>query len=382
MIGGQVTRKSIKEYAEAVKGRYHKASKAEKGRILDEFSKSTGLHRKAVIRLLNYKEVARRKRLGRPCRYGAVVAEALRGIWEASDRLCSKRLQPFLPEFIGVLSRCGEIRFSAEMEALLCCMSPATIDRLLKKWKQKDRRSLSTTRPGSVLRSAIPIRTFSDWQDNRPGFVEADLVAHCGESPDGFFLYTLTAWSECVPVWGKGQQRVGAAIHLVRDRLPFPLLGLDSDNGSEFINQELARWCMGEGITFTRSRPYKKNDNCYVEQKNGAIVRRVVGRDRYSSRAAYERLNYLYTLLRMYTNFFQPVMKLVAKTRQGSRVHRVYDPAKTPFQRVMNSGIAIESKRAEMSATYDRLNPVSLLKQINATVEQLWDLRERHPGEK
>ncbi len=182
--------------------------------------------------------------------------------------------------------------------------------------------------------------------------------------------------------WGKGQQRVGTAIHHIRERLPFPLLGLDSDNGSEFINLEIVRWCQREGITFTRSRPYKKNDNCFVEQKNGSIVRRIIGRDRYTSKQAYEILNRIYYLLRLYVNFFQPVMKLVSKTRHGARVRRVYDSAQTPYQRALKSGAVNETNRSQLRVTYSPLNPVSLLKQINANVEHLWKLRERQLGEK
>lgn len=388
--GGQVTRESIKEYAEAIRDRYRSGKKREKGKILDEFTKATALHRKAAIRLLNRgSPVASKKRSGRPRRYGIKAAEALRTMWEASDRLCSKRLHPFLPEFIQVLRRCGESKITAELEVEICRMSPATIDRLLQPFKQKGaRRSFSTTKPGSLLRSSIPIRTFADWQENRPGFIEVDLVAHCGESLAGFYLNTLmavdvaTGWSEFVGVWGKGEQRVGTAVHHVRERLPFPLLGLDSDNGSEFINQNLANWCRREKITFTRSRPYKKNDNCYVEQKNGSIVRRVIGRDRYGSKQAYEALNRIYYLLRLYVNFFQPAMKLVFKTRHGARVHRVYDTAQTPYQRVLTSGSISEANKARINSTYAILNPVSLLKQINDNVERLWQLRERHPGEK
>jgi hypothetical protein len=321
--------------------------------------------------------------------YGPLVVEALRAVWEASDRLCSKRLKPFLPELLSVMRRCGESKITVEIETQLLRMSAATIDRLLHSWKQKGgRRSLSTTKPGSLLRSAIPIRTFADWQENRPGFIEVDLVAHCGESLDGFYLNTLmavdvaTGWSEFIGVWGRGQQRVGTAVHHVRQRLPFPLLGLDSDNGSEFINQDLASWCRRESITFTRSRPYKKNDNCYVEQKNGSIVRRIIGRDRYSSKQAYETLNRIYYLLRLYVNFFQPMMKLVSKTRHGAKVYRVYDTARTPYQRVLNSVVLTEAKKAELYTTYAHLNPVTLLKQINDNVESLWRLRDRHPGEK
>lgn len=385
-----MTHNSIKEYVEAIKGRYRKVTRDEKGKILDEFTKATGLHRKAAIRSLNRgSPTSMGKRRGRPRQYGNAVGEALRTVWEESDRLCSKRLHPFLPEFMRVLRRCGESNITAEVEGELCRMSPATIDRLLHPWKQKGgRRSFSTTRPGSLLRSSIPIRTFTDWQENRPGFIEVDLVAHCGESLEGFYLNTLmavdvaTGWSEFIGVWGKGQQRVGTGIHHIRERLPFLLLGLDSDNGSEFINQDLARWCHREGITFTRSRPYKKNDNCFVEQKNGNIVRRIIGRDRYSSKQAYETLNRIYYLLRLYVNFFQPAMKLVSKTRHGAKVHRIYDIAQTPYQRVLKSGVTSEVSKAQINSTYSTLNPVKLLKQINANVEHLWQLRDRHPGEK
>jgi hypothetical protein len=278
---------------------------------------------------------------------------------------------------------------TVEMEAQICRMSAASIDRLLRPWKRKGGwGSLSTTKPGSLLRSSIPIRTFADWQENRPGFIEVDLVAHCGESTDGFYLNTLmavdvsTGWAEFTGVWGKGQQRVGTAVHHVRERLPFPLLGLDSDNGSEFINEDLAHWCQHEGITFTRSRPYKKNDNCYVEQKNGSIVRRVVGRERYSSKASYETLNRIYYLLRLHVNFLQPVMKLVSKTRHGARVHRVYDTAQTPYQRLLKAGVLTDAKTTELATVYSHLNPPKLLKQIDENVDALWRLRVRHPGEK
>ena len=188
-----------------------------------------------------------------------------------------------------------------------------------------------------------------------------------------------SSWSECVGVWGKGQERVGGAIHRVRQRLPFPLLGLDSDNGSEFINQHLYTYCQREGITFTRSRSYKKNDSCHVEQKNWSVVRRLVGYDRYSSRAALEALNRVYGLLRLYVNFFQPVMKLVRKTRHGAKVHKVYDKARTPYQRLLEAGVLTRAKREELATIYCGLNPVSLLKQINENLEQLWAMAQ-HPA--
>ncbi len=263
-------------------------------------------------------------------------------------------------------------------------MSPSTIDRLLRPWRRLGgRRPFSTTKPASLLKSSIPIRTFAEWQEERPGFLEVDLVSHCGDNAEGFYLTTLSTvdvasgWSECVGVWGKGQERVGGAVHRVRQRLPFSLLGLDSDNGSEFINQHLFAYCQREKITFTRSRSYKKNDSCHVEQKNWSVVRRLIGYDRYNSRAALEALNRIYDLLRLYVNFFQPVMKLVAKTRHGAKVHKVYDTAQTPYQRLLRSGVLTEAKRQELAATYHVLNPILLLKQINDNLESFWKLAER-----
>ena len=383
--GGGMTRGGILEYKEAVRGRYLRAEKKERGRILDEFVQVTGYHRKSAIRLLNRDKVwCRSKRRGRRRRYGDDIVEALREVWEASDRLCSKRLQPFIGELVKKMRQHGELEVNADIEAELCEMSPSTIDRHLKPWRSLGgRRPLSTTRRGSLLKSSIPIRTFADWTDEKPGFLEVDLVAHCGESVEGFYLTTLCAvdvasgWSECMGVWGKGQHRVGSAIHRIRQRLTFPLLGLDCDNGSEFINHHLYNYCHNEGITFTRSRSYKKNDSCYVEQKNWSMVRRLVGYDRYNSHAALEVLNHLYTVLRLYVNFFQPTMKLVAKTRQGAKVHKVYDTASTPYQRLLESGVLTAAKQAELAAVYNGLNPVLLLSQINGYLDQLWKLAER-----
>jgi len=274
---------------------------------------------------------------------------------------------------------------AAEIEAQLCQISPSTIDRLLRPWRRLGgRRPFITTKPGSLLKSSIPIRTFADWEEDRPGFLEIDLVPHCGESTEGFYLTTLSTvdvasgWSECRGVWGKGQERVGGAVHRVRQRLPFPLLGLDSDNGSEFINHHLYNYCHRENITFTRSRSYKKNDSCHVEQKNWSVVRRLIGYDRYNSRTALEMLNRVYNLLRHYVNFFQPMMKLEYKTRHGARVHKVYDTAQTPYQRLLNPGILAEAKRQELAVIYHGLNPVTLLKQINENLERLWTMAE-HP---
>jgi hypothetical protein len=379
-----VTRRSIMEYAEAVRDRYRLGNKVEKGRILDEFTQVAGWHRKAVIRLLNRQSgVKVRKRRGRQRQYGVGVAEALKVVWEACDRLCSKRLKPFIPEMAEVLRWHNELRLDTSTEAQLRRMSPSTIDRLLRPCRRLGgRKSLSTTRAGNLLKSAIPIRTFADWHEDKPGFMETDLVAHCGESVEGFYLNTLCAvdvasgWTECLPVLGKAQLRVRQAVHRMRQRLPFPLLGIDSDNGSEFINQCFYNYCRQEKITFTRSRAYKKNDSCHVEQKNGNVVRRMVGYDRYTSKVAYECLGRVYNLVRLYINFFQPTMKLEDKTRNGAKVHKVYGTAQTPYHRLLQSAVLGEGKRTELAATYRGLNPVLLLKQINSNLEQLWRLAD------
>jgi len=383
-----MTRSSIKEYVVAIRDRYREARRKEKGRILDEFTQVTGYHRKAAIRLLRCGTKGPTRWRGRRRQYGTEEAAALKVLWEAVDRLCSRRLHPFLPELVWVLEQKGHLDVSPIVREQLLRMSTSTIDRLLRPYRRMGgRRPLSTTKPGSLLKKAIPIRTFADWDEGCPGFLEVDLVAHCGESTEGFYLTTLstvdvaTGWVECQGVWGKGQQRVGGAVHRVRQRLPFPLLGLDSDNGSEFINQHLYAYCQREGITFTRSRPYKKNDSCHVEQKNWSVVRRLVGYDRYSSKAALEQFNRLYGLVRLHVNFFQPVMKLRHKTRHGARAHKVYDIARTPYQRLLESGVPNAQQKGALATIYGSLDPVWLLAQINQALEKLWTLAI-HPEHK
>ena len=269
------------------------------------------------------------------------------------------------------MRRKGELLINGDIESQLIKVSPATIDRMLRPYRNKGgRKSRSSTQSGHLLKNLIPIRTFADWQENKPGFLEIDLVAHCGESLEGFYLNTLSAvdvatgWFESVPVWGKGQIRVRSAVHHIRQRLPFILLGLDSDNGSEFINQCFYAYCQKEEIRFTRSRAYKKNDSCHVEQKNGNVIRRLVGYERYSSQVAYQSLERLYYTVRLYLNFFQPTMKLISKTRQGAKVHKVYEAAQTPYQRLLKLKILSVAKQAELASIYAGLNPVLLLMRI------------------
>jgi hypothetical protein len=254
------------EYAQAIRPRYLRTSKEEKGKILDEFVQATGFHRKAAIRLLNrVSRLSAGKRRGRKRKYGPEVAGALKEVWEASDRLCSERLKPFIPEMVEVLRWHSEQHIDASLEAQLCQISKSTIDWLLRPYRRPGgRRSVSTTRPGSFIKSAIPIRTFADWEEDQPGFMETDLVAHCGDNVEGFYLNTLCAvdvassWTECLAVWGKWQERVRQAVHRMRQCLPFPLLGIDSDNSSEFINQCFYSYCRDEKITLPGPAPTRR----------------------------------------------------------------------------------------------------------------------------
>jgi hypothetical protein len=283
--------KSKRELVEVVRPRYLKASKGEKQKILDELTSATGYHRKHAIRVLKNQlpKCPKRRRTGYKTVYRGEVVQALEQIWEIYGRICSKRLQPFLPEGIRVLERCQEIELSKDIKELLLKISSASIDRCLRAVRLKTPHGLSTTKPGSLLKNLIPVHTFTEWDEERPGFLEIDLVAHCGNTTEGQFLCTLTCtdlctgWTEVTGLLHRSQEAVSQALCRMRQRLPFPLLGIDSDNGSEFINDLLYRYCRDEQITFTRSRPYQKNDQAHVEQKNWSVVRHTVGYDRWET---------------------------------------------------------------------------------------------------
>jgi hypothetical protein len=302
-------------------------------------------------------------------------------VWEASGQICSKRLQPFVGEMVAVLERHGELVISAQTKALLVQMSAATIDRRLQAARSREpQRGRSTTKPGSLLKAAIPVRTFADWDEKKPGFIELDLVAHCGESTAGEYLNTLcatdiaTGWTEPIGVANKGQAATFAGIQTMRQRFPFLVLGIDSDNGPEFINAHLYRYCLDEQITFTRSRPYKKNDQAHVEQKNWTIVRQWIGYDRYQHPEELVLLELIYTDLRLLVNFFQPVMKLVEKLRVGSKVRKKYDTAQTPCQRVLASPDIDQQTKDQLCELYLSHNPVELRRRIDANLKKLWTL--------
>lgn len=383
-LGGDVTRDAILQYACAVSPRYLIANKRDKGLILDEFCKTTGHHRKSAIRLLCHPPKATRTGLGRPQEYAWPVVQALRRVWEASDRLCSKRLTPFLRELVPALERHGELDLPPQVREKLVRMSASTMDRLLKPYRASGLRRPYTTRKSSgVLRALIPIRTFGDWAQVKPGSMQMDLVAHCGESTAGFYLNSLvgvdvaTGWSEFEVIWGKGQKRVGTGVHKMRRGLPFGLKEIHTDNGSEFINGLLYSWCQREGIGFTRGRSYRKNDQAYVEQKNWSVPRRLIGYDRYCSKAAYEQMQRLYKLVRLYVNFFQPVSKLLSKKREGAKLKKRYDVARTPYRRVLEAGVLEPAQEQSLARLYASLNPVQLRAQIEENLEVLWKLSDR-----
>jgi len=365
--------------------RYQKASKKQKRIILDEFVHSTGYHRTYASYLLSHHgkrvlvapktsivgDIRKRVRKKREPVYGAEVVEALKRIWGILDLICGKRLKTALPEVIPKLERWGELKVSAEVREKLLKMSASTIDRVLTAERRRiELRSRSGTKPGTLLKHQVPIRTFCEWDESKPGFMEVDLVSHGGGDERGDFCQTLSAtdissaWTETEAVRNKAQAHVFEGLTKIRARLPFALLGLDSDNGSEFINAHLVAYCEQEQITFTRSRPYRKNDNCYVEQKNYTVVRKTVGYMRHDTTKELEILNRLYSYLRLYTNYFLPSMKLSEKTRIGSKVVKRYEEPKTPYKRLLESPSVDRRIKRRLRAEYEQLNPAQLRREI------------------
>lgn len=368
---------SQRELVQRLQPRYLKADRQEKTKILDEFVAVTGLHRKAAIRRLRQQNQPQRERRGRQKIYTGSVVSALTKIWRICGGICGKRLQPILADMVASLERHQELKLDQETKRLLLAVSPATIDRLLRPFKSSQRRGQSTTKPGGLLKQQIPVRTFADWDEAQAGFVEIDLVAHCGESTAGQFLYSFTAtdiatgWTECFGLQHRSQIAVSAALDQLQQRLPFPLLGIDSDNDTVFLNDLILNYCQTRQITFTRCRPYKKNDQCFVEQKNWSIVRRTIGYQRFESQAAHQLLGEIYAELHLYTNLFQPTFKLVSKQRTGAKVYKQYDTPQTPLQRVLDMKLLSPENRDLWQATYRDTNPAQCRRNIDEKVKQL-----------
>lgn len=378
-------RASKHELAAGWQGRYWKATRAEKGELLDEFVALTGYHRKYAMALLRHgppKEHARGRGAGHPIVYGPPVLAALEVAAEAAGWICGKRLAPFMAELVPALEREGALELGPEVRGQLLAMKAATIDRRLKAVKAREKpRGIATTKPGSLLKKQVPIRTYTPWDEQIPGFLEIDTVAHCGTRAEGEYICTLnttdiaTGWTEPWAVMGKTQRAVHGALEEIRGRLPFALLGIDFDNGPEFLNGHLIRYCQAEGITYTRCRAYHKDDQAHIEQKNWSVVRQFVGYDRYESASALVQLGRVYRLLRLYINLYQPVMKLVGKEREGSRVRKRYDGARTPLRRAIEAGVIHAEMRCELERLMGENGPMSLKRRIDAELDKLWRLR-------
>jgi hypothetical protein len=384
--------KERRRLAEATAGRYRKARKKDKGAILNEFVEATGFARSYAALVLRNQgrevQVGKArvrgdvgKRLSRPGRgatYDEQTVKVLVQVWRLMDYICGKRLAPMLGEIVERLLRHNELRCDAATAKKLAGMSAATIDRVLRAEREKYQvKGRSHTRPGTLLKHQIPMRTFSEWDEAQPGFLEIDLVGHDGGVIDSHHAFTLNAtdiasgWNSSTAIKNKAQVWILEGIKKIKGKVPFSILGLDSDNGSEFINEALYRFCQEQKITFTRARPYRKNDSCFVEQKNYSVVRRAVGYQRFATELQLGLLNQLYELLDLYTNFFQPSMKLQSKERHGARVKKTYDKARTPYQRLLDSSFISEETKAQLRTRYHLLNPAQLKRKIERLQQKL-----------
>jgi Integrase core domain len=375
------------EYFRAIYVRYHQADGKLKQVILNEFCANTRYHRKYAIRLLNGPPPSRfqpRRAAGRSRSpsYGPVVLSVLQAVWEAAGYPWSVRLKALLPLWMPWVRK--RFRVSAEVERQLLAISARQVDRRLRERKQRlKRRRYGGTRPGALLKHQIPVKTHA-WDVRVPGYTEVDLVSHSGNRATGEFAYSLnltdlhTTWTETRAVQGKGEAGVLAAFDELAASLPFRLLGIDSDNGSEFINWQVGRWCARHDVHFTRSRPYKKDDNAHIEQKNWTHVRKLLAWDRYDTPQAVEAINDLYRHeLRLWMNLFQPSVKLLRKIRVGSKLRRKYSPAETPLDRVLASEVMDPQRAAELRTLRQRLDPFQLARAIDRKLQRIYALADR-----
>lgn len=373
------------QYFRVMYERYHQAERKARGALLDELCLTTGYNRKYAIRLLNgprpEKERVRQPR-GRKTQYGKQVISILTGVWEAAGYPWSVRLKALLPSWMPWIRK--RYRLSGKLEEQLLAMSARQMDRRLQSRKREQKRKIyGRTKPGTLLKHHIPLKTDS-WDVQAPGFTEVDLVSHSGNSAEGEFAHTLnltdihTGWTESRALLGKSEIAVQEALDEIQTELPFRLLGVDSDNGSEFINWHLKRWCDEKRIQLTRGRPYKKDDNAHIEQKNWTHVRKLLGWDRYDSRAAVGAINAVYQQeLRLWMNLYLPSVKLVKKVRVGSKLRRVYSPAQTPFERVLASGRADARHTAKLKKLRSTLDPFELAQTIDRKLDKIYSLANR-----
>lgn len=359
---------------------YIRATKRTKSGILDEFVASTGVTRRTASDLLKCPPGTKAKPRGRPCRrYGKDVQAALELLWAISGHLCSKRLVPGLALLIDMMELHNETLWSQETKAKLLRLSPATCDRLLKAKRQSYApKGRCMTKPGTMLKSQIPVRTWSDWIETEPGYCEMDLVHHCDNDTSGEYLHTITitdvvlGWTENEALRNRSEICVVTAVEAIRARMPYPIRGLDSDGGGEFINFTMLKYCQERNILFTRSRPGKKNDQCKVEQKNWSVVRQNVGYNRFEGEAARRTLSQFYRVLRLQVNYVQPSLKLISKERIGTRIRKKYDIAKTPAARALEHPFVSNQVKDALKELSQTINPAHNAREIIRLRSQLY----------
>jgi len=390
-MAGTISMGARREVLSAVAERYRSAGRVEKGRILDALCRTTGWHRKHAVRALRRRVVdmaveteapRERKR-----RYGATIKDALTALWEASDRVCGKRLVAMIPALVPALAQHGRLQLSEDEQAQLHTVSAATIDRMLGDVKVAAAGG-RRRRAGfySAIRREVPIRTFNDWKDPVPGFCEVDMVAHGGTSVAGSFIQTLTmvdvatGWTECLPLVNRDGSLVVEAIKHAQSLFPWLLRGVDFDNDSAFMNEVVVPWCREQKLEVTRSRAYKKNDQAFVEQKNGAVVRRLMGYGRFDGVETARVMARLYAAARLYVNFFQPSFKLKEKRREGAKVIKRYHAPSTPYERALVHPMVTKTVKERLRAQYRTLDPVVLLAEIRAAQEELGSRIDRRAG--
>jgi hypothetical protein len=381
-----------REVVSAVTERYRSAKRAEKGRILDALCATTGWHRKHAVRALRQLETVGPGEVEAPGerrrRYGATIKDALTALWEASDRVCSKRLKVMIPTLLPALEQHGRLQLGQADRDRVLAISAATIDRLLVDVKvaaSGGRRR----RAGfySAIRREVPIRTFNDWNSPPPGFCEVDMVAHGGTSVAGSFIQTLTmvdiatGWTECLPLVTRDGSLVVEAMKQAQSLFPWLLRGVDFDNDSAFMNDVVVPWCREQKLEVTRSRAYKKNDQAFVEQKNGAVVRRLMGYGRFDGVETARVMGRLYAAARLYVNFFQPSFKLKEKRREGAKVIKRYHPPSTPYERTLAHPKVTTAVKKRLRDQYRSLDPIALLAEIRATQEELGNCVDRRVGQ-
>ena len=387
-MGRGISRMARKELLGTIRDRYQHSTRKDKGRILDEFTAVTGLHRKHAIRLLTQSNDQREHQPSLSGRriYDEAVREAVIVVWEASDRICGKRLHAALPHLVESMERHGHLQLDSLVRERLLTASASTLDRLLKPIRST---AGSRRRRGrrKSMEHRVPVRTYNDWNKPPPGFLEIDLVAHCGGPLSGSFIHSLvvtdvcTGWTEAVPLLARDQALVLAGLEAIQRQLPFPIRGIDSDNDGAFINETLLEWTSLQGIEFTRSRAYRSNDQAYIEQKNGAVVRRFVGHHRYSGPLAGQMLVQLYQKLRLYVNYFQPSFKLLEKSREGSATVKRYSPPATPCDRLLQHQAVTDETKEQLTHHRVSLDPVALLHSIREAQAALVALSSPDHGE-